>query len=426
MAEAGSSGAPATAAVPRTPRWPLFAAGGTLCVVALLLGSLLLVPCITEPRRGLEIHEGVVELRRITLPSTDSRMTHAIWVEPDGAAILLCSEDSLGQWPLVSYVSREGLPATRTVHPCPFPGSSRHNMPLQLPAGTPGFMALAQTGITLHWHRFLLGQEESEARHSHVLREELRGLVIGSRAWISDIDGDETSDLAIALEDPEASSERESFPPWVLLASGRDGSELGAFPVADAGWWIDGIVDVGSIGGETRIAIGLHSGRRWEGCVGEVAIVATPDGTERRRLSQAELGVECGRLIESLVDLDADGWREVLVHGRRGTRVVSTTRGGVIRDFDGGNLVPDGLADFDGDGVLDLLGVEYSSLDCLWSTPGSGVVGVISGRTGERLLGHRVATPLQRAAWADDVDGNGTQDVFLEVEHGSLLVLGRR
>lgn len=81
--------------------------------------------------------------------------------------------------------------------------------------------------------------------------------------------------------------------------------------------------------------------------------------------------------------------------------------------------------DFDGDGVLDVLTLEYFHMEPLHRPTTSGMVYVRCGRTGEVLLAHAVASPISGYLWAGDVDGNGTDDVLVK-SRGTWSVLGFR
>jgi hypothetical protein len=73
------------------------------------------------------------------------------------------------------------------------------------------------------------------------------------------------------------------------------------------------------------------------------------------------------------------------------------------------------LADFDGDGTLDRLSVEYYHQETPFAKKSSsGMVLVMSGSTGETLLGYATPCHFYPASWCGDVDGNGTQDVIAE------------
>lgn len=79
--------------------------------------------------------------------------------------------------------------------------------------------------------------------------------------------------------------------------------------------------------------------------------------------------------------------------------------------------------DFDGDGVPDRLDVEYYHQEPLFSKPTSGIAMVVSGATGRTLLAVAVSTPMDRAHWCGDLDGNGTDDVLV-VQIGNAVVFG--
>jgi hypothetical protein len=82
-----------------------------------------------------------------------------------------------------------------------------------------------------------------------------------------------------------------------------------------------------------------------------------------------------------------------------------------------------GRTDFDGDGTPDELDVEYFHMEPLFSRTTSGMVYVRSGRTNELLLAHAVDTPLCRAHWCGDLDGNGTDDLRIR-DDGRCFALG--
>lgn len=80
--------------------------------------------------------------------------------------------------------------------------------------------------------------------------------------------------------------------------------------------------------------------------------------------------------------------------------------------------------DFDGDGVVDHLDVEYLHMEPLLARATSGMVYVWSGATREVLFAHAVANPMIQASWWGDVDGNGTDDVRVE-DAPAVRVFGR-
>jgi hypothetical protein len=79
--------------------------------------------------------------------------------------------------------------------------------------------------------------------------------------------------------------------------------------------------------------------------------------------------------------------------------------------------------DFDGDGTLDRIEVEYYHQEPMFSASKSGMVIVSSGATGEPLLAYAVDCPMNPVAWCGDVDGNGTEDVLV-VENARAVVIG--
>jgi hypothetical protein len=79
--------------------------------------------------------------------------------------------------------------------------------------------------------------------------------------------------------------------------------------------------------------------------------------------------------------------------------------------------------DFDGDGITDKLDTDYVHREPLFQRTTSGMVYVRSGRTGELLLAHAVATPFNYGEWVGDVDGNGTSDVLIR-DNPRPVVLG--
>lgn len=79
--------------------------------------------------------------------------------------------------------------------------------------------------------------------------------------------------------------------------------------------------------------------------------------------------------------------------------------------------------DFDGDGTEDTLSIEYFHMEPLFQRTTSGMVEVRSGGTGEILLAHAVDTPLSRATWCGDIDGNGTEEVLIQ-DDGRRFALG--
>ncbi|MEM7515833.1 MAG: hypothetical protein AAF368_02770 [Planctomycetota bacterium] len=75
--------------------------------------------------------------------------------------------------------------------------------------------------------------------------------------------------------------------------------------------------------------------------------------------------------------------------------------------------------DFDGDGVADRLSIEFFQMEPLFTPVTSGMVLIHSGATGALLLAHAVPSPLDFPKWCGDVDGNGTEDVFLPRDKGT-------
>lgn len=79
--------------------------------------------------------------------------------------------------------------------------------------------------------------------------------------------------------------------------------------------------------------------------------------------------------------------------------------------------------DFDGDGSQDELAVEYYHMEPLFSRDTSALAYVHSGRDHRLLLARAVDCPFTDVHWCGDVDGNGTDDLFVE-DDGRRFAMG--
>ncbi len=83
--------------------------------------------------------------------------------------------------------------------------------------------------------------------------------------------------------------------------------------------------------------------------------------------------------------------------------------------------------DFDGDGVADEFAVEYFHMEPLFSNDAtSGLLRVRSGKDGSDLLVFPTATPMASAAWAGDLDGNGTDNLRVTNDRRDVSLLHDR
>lgn len=74
--------------------------------------------------------------------------------------------------------------------------------------------------------------------------------------------------------------------------------------------------------------------------------------------------------------------------------------------------------DFDGDGVLDELSVEYERVEPFFNWVSSGMVYLQSAKTGETIMTHRLNAPFFGGGWYGDYDGDGLCDVVLKTRDG--------
>jgi hypothetical protein len=74
------------------------------------------------------------------------------------------------------------------------------------------------------------------------------------------------------------------------------------------------------------------------------------------------------------------------------------------------------VADFDGDGTVDTIEVEYLRREPLFARTTSGMLRVLSGADGSVLAARAVSIPICRETWCGDIDGNGTDDVRFQDE----------
>lgn len=74
--------------------------------------------------------------------------------------------------------------------------------------------------------------------------------------------------------------------------------------------------------------------------------------------------------------------------------------------------------DFNGDGVVDELRVEYERVEPLFNWVTSGMIYLESGQTGETIMTHRLDAPFLRGGWCGDYDDDGLPDVVLETRDG--------
>lgn len=146
------------------------------------------------------------------------------------------------------------------------------------------------------------------------------------------------------------------------------------------------------------------------------------DWSAELRLATKVVGaiVGGGVLLSAALFVSADAWSAWTVP-KSNAGVVALRSGDAARPHR--TAFASTIHDFDGDGIADVLDTTYYHVEPPWAAAHtSGLVLVRSGSNGQVLLAHATPTPLDRAHWCGDVDGNGTADVF--VEDDVPLVLG--
>lgn len=166
------------------------------------------------------------------------------------------------------------------------------------------------------------------------------------------------------------------------------------------------------------------------------------------RLEGTEKGEGLGWSVAGLQDINDDGWGEVAVgtphagraedHQRGSVRLLSGRSGAMIwrtdgeAEFDQLGVCVARLADWDGDGVVEVL--TCAAGEGSNEPRGSGTVVVLSGRTGARIWQREISTesdgPGRSACASDDLDGDGREDIVFGVSSGRATgcvhVLGSR
>jgi len=414
----------------RSRRWILYLVLSALLFgiptgwVACLLANEFILPCFSETWDPTSVNEGVVRLDGATPPAES---TWATWREPDGSSVRVCLEGFEGESRVVSYRSREGSTPERTVHAPRLFRTPVDILPVGRPDGGRDIAVLGQEKQVRIYQRFALGDRGAvdAGVHADDLPAET-GSGWTQAAAVADLDGDGFEEIALLRQ---ADSSPPALEPGGLLLhflSGSDGAELFAFAPAEPGCRVLKLASLPDLDGDgsSELALGLERGRGEERKL-EILILSSRDGREMRRIRGEDVGSKLIAFVGLVEDLDDDDVPELLLSAKRETLVVAPAGAVVLRRYASGRITPVGLADFDGDGEPDLLGSEYGGYDCLWAPCGSAAIVVLSGRTGERILCQRVATPFSRGEWCGDVDGNGTEDVLVESMNRGLLVLGR-
>lgn len=93
-----------------------------------------------------------------------------------------------------------------------------------------------------------------------------------------------------------------------------------------------------------------------------------------------------------------------------GTRIIELAS---LQTADRPSLALD-AGDFDGDGTRDELAIEYHHMEPLFSRDTSALAYVYSGRSHAVLLAREIDCPFTDVHWCGDVDGNGTDDLFVD------------